>query len=37
LINPITIPDPATLALAQTLQNRRRAWVLNYQREVWVD
>ena len=25
LINPITIPDPATLALAQTLQNRRRA------------
>jgi hypothetical protein len=25
LINPITIPDPTTLALAQTLQNRRRA------------
>jgi hypothetical protein len=25
MINPITIPDPTTLALAQTLQNRRRA------------
>ena len=25
LISPITIPDPTTLALAQTLQNRRRA------------